>query len=109
MTALQLFFGRLYTFYSPKWIFLSLVFVFEIGSAVCGSAPNSIALIWGRAIAGVGAGGLFNGAMIMLMYAAPLEKRALYMGLFGAVFGVASVAGPLLGGVFTSKVTWRYV
>lgn len=87
---------------------MSLVVVFEIGSAVCGAAPNSVGFIWGRAVAGLGAGGLFNGAMILMMYAAPLEKRPAYMGLLGAVFGVASVAGPLLGGVFTTSVTWRW-
>ncbi|KAG9781340.1 MFS transporter, partial [Aureobasidium melanogenum] len=67
-TALQLFFGRMYTFYSPKWIFLTLVFVFEIGSAVCGAAPSSLAFILGRAISGIGAGGIFNGSMIIMIW-----------------------------------------
>lgn len=81
--------------------------IFEIGSTLCGAAPNSIAFIWGRAIAGIGAAGSMNGGITLLIYAVPLDKRALYQGLVGAVFAIASVAGPLLGGVFTSDVTWR--
>jgi MFS family permease len=107
-TAFQLFFGRLYTFYSPKWIYFSLVVLFEIGSAICGAAPSSGVLILGRAVAGLAAGGLLNGGLILIMYSAPLRKQAVYSGLLGAVFGVASVSGPLLGGVFSSEVSWRY-
>lgn len=106
--AFQLLFGKLYTFYSVKLVFLSTVALFEIGSAICGAAPNSIAFIIGRAIAGVGSAGIFSGAIVIIVYAVPLHKRPLFQGIFGAVFGLASVIGPLLGGAFTSKVTWRW-
>ncbi|KAM5527621.1 MFS aflatoxin efflux [Fusarium oxysporum f. sp. phaseoli] len=107
--AFQLLFGKLYTFYSVKLVFLSTVALFEIGSAVCGAAPNSIALILGRTIAGVGSAGIFSGVIVIIVYAVPLHKRPLYQGIFGAVFGLASVIGPLVGGAFTSsKATWRW-
>ncbi len=64
--ALQLFFGKLYTFYSIKTVFLVSIFIFEVGSAVCGGAPTSAALIVGRAIAGVGSAGIFSGALIII-------------------------------------------
>ena len=104
----QLLFGRIYTFYSPKIVFLAAVILFEVGSAVCGAAPNSTAFIFGRAIAGIGSAGISGGAIVIMMHTTPIEKRPMYIGFIGAVFGIASVAGPLLGGVFTSKVTWRW-
>ncbi|KXT14291.1 hypothetical protein AC579_8421 [Pseudocercospora musae] len=106
--ATILLFGKLYTFLNVKVTFLSAVLLFEVGSAVCGSAPNSIAFIIGRAIAGLGAGGIQEGVLVIIVCAIPLSKRPAYQGLFGAVYGVSSVIGPLLGGAFTTNVTWRW-
>lgn len=93
--AFQLIYGKIYTYYSIKWAFLAALFIFEVGSLICGVAPNSTTLIVGRAVAGVGAAGLFSGAMLILANSAPLEKRPIYMGLLGGMFGISSVAGPL--------------
>jgi EmrB/QacA subfamily drug resistance transporter len=106
--AFQLFFGKLYTFFSIKWIYLTALVIFEIGSAVCGAAPNSEALIIGRAVAGLGSAGIFSGAILIVANTVPLRQRPTYMGLIGGMYGIASVAGPLMGGAFTDKLTWRW-
>ena len=68
-------FGKIYTFFPVKWVFLIAITIFEIGSAICGAAPNSTALIIGRAVAGIGSAGIFSGALIIIAYSIPLEKR----------------------------------
>ncbi|KUJ11674.1 putative MFS multidrug transporter [Mollisia scopiformis] len=106
--AFQLVFGKLYKFLPIKATFLTSILLFEAGSALCGAAPSSIAFILGRALAGLGAGGVLAGTMAVMVYSVPLQKRPKYQGYFGAVFGVSSVLGPTVGGAFTTHVTWRW-
>ncbi|KAJ8098464.1 major facilitator superfamily domain-containing protein [Lipomyces tetrasporus] len=106
--AFQLIFGKFYTFFPVKWVFLIAIVVFEVGSAICGAAPTSNALIVGRAIAGLGSAGIFSGALVIIAYSVPLDKRPVYNGLLGSMYGIASVAGPLMGGAFTDHISWRW-
>jgi MFS family permease len=106
--ALTLMFGKLFTFYSTKWVFLIALGIFEIGSLVCGVAPDSTTLIIGRAIAGVGGAGIFAGCFLIIAQAMPLERRPFFTSLVGSLYGIASMAGPVIGGVLTDNASWRW-
>ena len=85
-----------------------MVAVFEIGSIICAAAPTSNAFIVGRVVAGIGGTGILTGGTIVIVDLVPLQKRPLYQGFLGASFGVASVLGPTLGGLLSTKATWRW-
>jgi MFS family permease len=108
MCSFQLLMGKVYKFYPAKPVFLIGTTLFEVGSAVYGSALSSILFIVGRAILGLGASGMFSGLTVIMFHTIPLQQRPIYWGAFGAIFAVAIVVGPLIGGTFTDKVTWRW-
>jgi MFS family permease len=107
-TALQPSFGRIYTYFNVLYVYIFALLLFELGSVLCAAAVNSTMLIVGRAVAGAGASAIFSGGMTIVGYTVPLRKRPLYIAVLSSMFGISSVVGPLLGGVFTDKATWRW-
>ncbi|KAI9689479.1 MAG: hypothetical protein M1822_010130 [Bathelium mastoideum] len=102
-------FGSLYIKAEVKWLYLSSIVVFEIGSAICGAAPNMMAIAVGRVVAGVGGAGMYLGCMTYISIFATPAKRPLYTGLISAFWGLGAVLGPVIGGAFAqSKATWRW-
>lgn len=109
LCAFQLIFGRLYSGFNIKVIFLSSLAIFETGSVLCAVSPTSTAFIVGRAITGCGGAGLMSGAVALLAAALPAENLPFYIGAMGFVYGVAAAVGPVAGGLMTSSyLTWRW-
>lgn len=100
--------GKVYRYFPLKITFLVALFIFELGSLVCGVAPSANVLIVGRAVAGLGGAGLATGVLTIIAFSAPTEVRPMLIGINGSMYGMAAVCGPLLGGVFTHKVNWRW-
>lgn len=102
-------YGKLGDLYGRKRVLQAAIVVFLLGSVLCGLAESMTELILFRGLQGLGGGGLMVGAQAALGDVVPARQRGRYTGLFIAIFGAASIAGPLLGGFITTHLSWRWI
>ncbi|UOQ89141.1 MFS transporter [Agromyces endophyticus] len=107
-TIMMPIYGKLGDLIGRKGLFIGALAIFVFGSVIGGLAPDMTWLIIARAVQGIGGGGLMILAQAIIADVVPVRERSKYMGFMGAVFGISSVAGPLLGGWFTEGVGWRW-
>ncbi|MBS2040545.1 MFS transporter [bacterium] len=108
-TATTPLYGKLSDLFGRRPLFLAAISIFLLGSVLCGLAQSMLELILFRGIQGLGAGGLMTLAQTTIADLIPPRERGRYQGIFGAVFAACSVAGPLLGGLITDALSWRWV
>lgn len=100
--------GKLFKYFPGKIVYLTSVAIFLIGSIVAAAAPTSVAIIVGRALQGVGCSGTLGGSVLMINYIAEPQKRPMLIGIWMGVFMISTIIGPLIGGAFTTEVSWRW-
>ncbi|KAJ3384555.1 hypothetical protein HDU84_002867 [Entophlyctis sp. JEL0112] len=101
-------YGKFADIFGRKWVFVFAITIFETGSLICAVSNSMVVLIVGRAVAGIGGGGIFALVLIIISDIVSIRDRGKYQGLIGATFGLASVIAPLLGGAFSDNGLWRW-
>jgi len=100
--------GKFLKYFPSKLSFLLALSIFQIGSLICATAPQSVLFIVGRAIEGVGAAGITTGAFTILAISTEAKLRPMLNGLASGIFGLSAIVAPILGGGFAQKATWRW-
>ncbi|KAG4418702.1 hypothetical protein IFR04_008147 [Cadophora malorum] len=107
--AIILLVGWCYALFEIKWLMIGSIVVFEVGSAICGAAPNMNAMIVGRVIAGMGGAGMYMGALTYVSVFTSFKEKPIYNALIGISWGTGCILGPVVGGAFSvSSATWRW-
>ncbi|EED13803.1 efflux pump antibiotic resistance protein, putative [Talaromyces stipitatus ATCC 10500] len=100
--------GKLYKYVSARYVYLVSIVIFLVGSIVAATAKSSIPFIIARALQGLGCSGSIGGSVLMINYVAHPAKQPMLIGLWATVYMISTIIGPLIGGAFTSHVTWRW-